>query len=131
MFICIQKMNSIPNLFLRYCKDIANLLHWVLWECLIMSINNDSITLSETLMPKILKSTLMFICMQKINFNFVKLDIVVKTLQTFYFGNFGNDWASQSKNQLHHTSFSKYCKEIANVLFLGNLGMSGHAHLKQ
>ena len=35
----------------------------------------------------------MFICMQKINFNFnfVKLDIVVKTLQTFYFGNFGND----------------------------------------
>ena len=26
MFIFMQKMNSIPNFFLRYCKDIANLL---------------------------------------------------------------------------------------------------------
>ena len=25
--------------FLRYCKDIANLLLWVLWECLTMSNN--------------------------------------------------------------------------------------------
>ena len=59
MFIYMQKMNSIPNFFffLRYCKDIENLLLWVLWECLIMSINNDSITLQETLMPKVLKST--------------------------------------------------------------------------
>ena len=32
------KMNSIHNFFLGYCKDIANLLHWVLWECLIMPI---------------------------------------------------------------------------------------------
>ena len=32
------KMNSIHNFFLGYCKDIANLLLWVLWECLTMPI---------------------------------------------------------------------------------------------
>ena len=40
-------MKSIPNFFLRYCKDIANLLLLVLWECLVMSINNDATTLHE------------------------------------------------------------------------------------
>ena len=40
-------MNSIPNFFLRYCKDIANLLLLVLWECLVMSINNDANSLQE------------------------------------------------------------------------------------
>ena len=60
--IYMQKMNSIPVFFFfRYCKNIANLLHWVLSECLIKPINNDSITLQETLM---------LICMQKINFIF-------------------------------------------------------------
>ena len=42
--------------FLRNCKDIANLLIWVLWECLIKPINNASITLKENLVPKVLKS---------------------------------------------------------------------------
>ena len=32
------------NYFMRHYKDIANLLLWVLWECLIMSINYDSTT---------------------------------------------------------------------------------------
>ena len=43
--------------FLRYCKDIADLLLWVLWECLIMSINNDSVLLQRILKSKVLKST--------------------------------------------------------------------------
>ena len=43
--------------FLKYCKDITILLLWVLWECLIKSISNDSITLKETLMSKVLKWT--------------------------------------------------------------------------
>ena len=33
----MKKMNSIPNFFFwRYCEDIANLLLWVIWECLFM-----------------------------------------------------------------------------------------------
>ena len=52
MFFCMQKMNSIPNFCFRHCKDTANLLFWVLWECLIMPISNDSSTLQETLILK-------------------------------------------------------------------------------
>ena len=45
-FICMPKMTSIPNFFLRYCKLLfANLLLWVIWQCLIMHINNDNINL--------------------------------------------------------------------------------------
>ena len=44
------------NVFFWYCKDVANLLLWVRWECLIMSINNDSITVYNNLMSKVLKS---------------------------------------------------------------------------
>ena len=37
MFVCMQKMNIIPNFFLlRYCEDIANLLLCILWEHLII-----------------------------------------------------------------------------------------------
>ena len=50
-----KKMNSISTFFFRYCKDIPNLLLWVLSKCLIMPINTDGITLQETLMPKVLK----------------------------------------------------------------------------
>ena len=38
-------MSSIPNIFWRYCKDIANLLLWVIWEYLIIPINNDNINI--------------------------------------------------------------------------------------
>ena len=38
-----KKSTSSLTYFLRYCKDIANLLFWELWECLAISIN---ITLS-------------------------------------------------------------------------------------
>ena len=40
--------------------DIVKILqtfYWVLWEWLIVPINDDSIALEETLMPKVLKST--------------------------------------------------------------------------
>ena len=62
------------------CKDIANLLIWVLWECLIMSIDNDSITLYQQLAGNID----VYLC---------------------------------AKNQLHLTSFLRYCKYITNLLF--------------
>ena len=40
-----QKWPPFLTFYLRYCKDIANLLLWVIWECLIMPINNDNINL--------------------------------------------------------------------------------------
>ena len=34
MLIFMQKMNSSLTFFLRHCKEIANLLFWVIWACL-------------------------------------------------------------------------------------------------
>ena len=88
LFMFMQKRNSIPYFFLRDYKDIANLLLSVLWGCLIKSINYDSITLQETLMFKVLNST----C--------TKL------------------WRSSAcKSTSSVTSFLRYCKDIANLLF--------------
>ena len=83
------KRNPFLTSFLRYCKDIANLLFWVLWECLVMPINNDSITLWENLMPKILKLT----C--------------------------GKLWCLSSCKKINFISdfFLRYCQNIANLLF--------------
>ena len=87
MFICMQKMNSIPNFFFEILQRFANLLFWELWECFIMLIN-DNITLLENLVVKVLKSTFRpFWCL------------------------------SACKKCLSVTSFLRYCKDIANVLF--------------
>ena len=78
-----------PTSFLRYCKNITKLLLWVLWECLLMPINNDSITLSETLMQKVLKLTCRkFWCL-----------------------------SASKKSSSSLNSFLRYCKDIANLLF--------------
>ena len=45
MFICLQKIIFISKFFLRYCKDMANLLVWELLECLTIPIKNHSINL--------------------------------------------------------------------------------------
>ena len=42
--------------------------------------------------------TSMFICIKKVNFISNVLRDIVKTLQTFFFGNFGNAWPYASKN---------------------------------
>ena len=52
---------------LRYCKDIANWLFWVLWACLATYTQSDTINL---------KKTFMFICRQKINSPCFSGDIV-------------------------------------------------------
>ena len=62
------------------------MLLWVLWECLIMSINNDNITFQETLMPKVLKSTCTKLrCLstcKKSTSSLIYFWDIVKTLQT-------------------------------------------------
>ena len=37
-----KKFTSSFTFFLRYCKDIVNLLFWVLWECLAMHTQSDT-----------------------------------------------------------------------------------------
>ena len=86
---CLSATKKWTLFFLTYCKDIENLLLWVLWKCLIMSINNDSITLQETLILKVLKST----CRELWCLSACK------------------KWTSSL------TYFLKYCKDIANLLF--------------
>ena len=54
-----QKFNFTPTSFLRYHKDFAKLLFRVLWACLVMSTKTIRVNLYDSLM---------FICMQKINF---------------------------------------------------------------
>ena len=49
-FMCRQKINYILHIFLElffYCKDIVNLF-WVLWTCLAMHTQSDTINLLET-----------------------------------------------------------------------------------
>ena len=74
---------------MRHCTDIAILLLWVLQECFIMPINNDSITLQETLMLKVLKSSL-------------------KETRCL---------SACRKSTSSITFFSRYCYDIANLLF--------------
>ena len=54
-----QKLSSSFTFFLRYCKDIVNLLLRVLWPCLAMYTETDTVNLQETFG---------FIWRQKINF---------------------------------------------------------------
>ena len=48
-FICMQKNHSFPS-FLRYCKDITNLLFWVCWTFLAMTSKNITTSLQKSLM---------------------------------------------------------------------------------
>ena len=83
----MQKMNCIPNFFFEILQRFANLLLWVLWECFIMLINNDSITLQETLVPKVLKWTcrpFWLSACKKSTYLSLLLWHVVKTLHTCY-----------------------------------------------
>ena len=58
-FISSKKINFILHFSLRFCKDIVNWLFLVLWTCLAMRTESDIITL---------KTNIVFICRQKINF---------------------------------------------------------------
>ena len=56
VFICVQKINFIPHIFLEILQRYANFLFWVLLACLVTHTQNYSINLKKTLfipMPKI------------------------------------------------------------------------------
>ena len=101
-------------------------------------INNDSITLQETLMPKVLKSFCWKPKHTKHTQNQFSLTLfwdIGKTLQTCYFGNFWHVlphmpkmivsiWKNLSSLYLGKKSTSsfmfslRYCKDIAKLLFM-------------
>ena len=123
---------------MRCCKVIANLLLWVIWECLIMSINNDNINLVGNFDAQSveinLQKTLMFIYMQKINFIFnlflryfkdianllfwklwecltISIKIILSICSKLSCLSVCKKWT------LTLNSFLGYCKEITNLLF--------------
>ena len=117
-----QKWTPSLTSFLRYCKDNANLLLWVIWECLIMANSNDSITLKETLMLKNRNQLVENFDVSLHAKNQFPLQLlfwdVVKTWQTYYFGNFGNAWRSPSKIIVpicRKLSFLSACKKITFI----------------
>ena len=123
---------------MRCCKVIANLLLWVIWECLIMSINNDNINLVGNFDAQSaeinLQKTLMFIYMQKINFIFNLFLRYFKDIANLLFWKL---WECLTipikiilsicsklsclsvckKSTLSLDSFLRDCKEITNLLF--------------
>ena len=116
---------------------IANLLLQVLWECLVMTINNYSIPLQETLISKVLKLICeklwcLFACKKSISsLTFIS----ISNFQACYFGNYGNFWQSPSiivvsicrrlsclpaykkLTSLRISFLIRYCKEMVNLLF--------------
>ena len=67
--------------FLRYCKEIKNLLFWIIWTCLVTHTQNKSINL---------KKPMIFIGRQKINFivHFL-LEILQRYCELVILGTFG------------------------------------------
>ena len=112
--------------------------YFKLWEFLIVPINNDSINLYETLMLKVLKSTLMFICMQKINFiskyllrycgliTFEMLDHLSQNDRLIYRKTFML-LCIQKINFITHF-FRKILQRNSKLVISGNLGMATHTH---
>ena len=133
---CNKSTSSLIS-FLRYCKEIANLLFWLIWACLATPTWNDTITFMKP-------ST--FISMEKINFNLhVFLDILQKYFKPVVLGTLGMfgyvypKWYYhlienfhvylQAKNQLHHSCFYGYIAKVCKLI-LGTFGMPGYTHPK-
>ena len=77
---CKKSSSYLPS-FLWFCKDIANLLFWVLWACLAMASKNNGINLLKTLM---------FIFMQKIKFTpHLFLEILLRYCKLVILGTLG------------------------------------------
>ena len=120
---CKKSTSSLTS-FLRYCKNIANLLFSKLWECLTIPIKNHSINFQETFM---------LICMQQITHSLTFFFRYCKEISSLLFWViwaslvtpkkiewiWRNLWClSASKKPTSFFPFSlRYCKDIANLLF--------------
>ena len=123
---CNKSTSSLIS-FLRYCKEIANLLFWLIWACLATPAWNDTITFMKP-------ST--FMSMEKINFNLhVFLDILQKYFKPVVLGTLGMFGYVYPKWKLSCLSAGKkstpsfmllrrYCKDMQTYF-----GYFGHAWL--
>ena len=126
---CKKSTSSLTS-FLKYCKDIENLLFWELWECLIIPI--------KIILPIISKLPCLSECK--------KLTSSLNSFSRYCFGYSGNAWLCKPKvilskcRKLHCSFVSKevtspsmlfwrYCKDV-QTYFLGTLGMPGCTHPK-
>ena len=123
---------------LRYCKDITNLLFWVLWTCLTTHTKSDTINMQKSFM---------FICRQKSSLAPTFFWRCGKDMQIRYFGYFGHAWlltpkviistcgklsclSEGKKSTLYPTFFWRCCKDMQTSYF-GTLGMPHYAHPKR
>ena len=133
-----MKSTSSVTSFLRYCKEITNLLFWKLWECLAIPIKNHRINLYETFM---------LICIQKINFiTHFFLKILKRNNKLVILGNLGMhgnihlNWQYQfektfnvylqAKNQLRPSGFPWDVAKILQTSYFGYFGLPGYPHSK-
>ena len=102
---CKSSTSSLTS-FLRYCKDIANLLFSELWEWSTISIKNHSINLQETFM---------LVCMQQIKFiiHFF-LKILQRNIKLVILGNWGIP--RHSENDSINLKKSAFCKQKTNFI---------------
>ena len=101
-FSACKKWTPSLTSFLRYCKGIANLLLWELWEYLIMPINNDSITLYRKLWcskcwNQLVRNFDVYLHAKNQLHLLLLFWGTVRKLQTCYFVSFGNAWPPPSK----------------------------------
>ena len=92
-----KKWTPFVTSFFRYCKDIANLLLWVLWECLIMTIIMIVWTCRKLWYPncwnQYVGNSDIYPHAEKKN----QFSRFCKDMQTRYFGNFWNACPFPSK----------------------------------
>ena len=112
----MQKINFIPHFI--FLKKIANLLLWVPWKFLIIPINDDSITLKKTLMPKMLKS----ICGKLVKLNFISnlfFEILYRHCKLSIFGILGMlDHPHQNPSNEFEGRFHVYMHAENRLLYL-------------
>ena len=130
---CKKSISSLTS-FLLYCREIANLLLWVIWA-LLATYLNDNINV---------KKTLTFICRQKMKFIFrVSLEILQRYCEVVVSGILNIPGYTNPK--WYYQLAEKYClsagKKITLVphafleilqrlLILGTLGMPSYTHPK-
>ena len=127
IFICVQKINFISNLFFEYCKDIANLLFWEL-GILSHPHQNYSIHLHQAVYlhaKKINFITNFFLKMLQRNSNLFTLGMPGLTHSKWHY-QFEEtlEVYPQAKNQLPPSRFPW------GTVVLDTLGAPGYAHPK-
>ena len=156
MFIIFVLKSVIASLFFDILQRYCNLVTLGTLGMSDKPVNNDSITLLDTLMPKTFKSTCkklwyLSVCKKPTSFCYFYSAInrfLLLLLQTCYFWNSGNAWPSPSKIKASicgklfclsvckksissQTFFLRYCRQIPNLLiWVISAFVDTHTHLR-